>query len=74
MYIVFVKEDGKHTIRGIFESVDEVKQLIQKDDLKSKIETGKAYLIEGEIKLIRPEITPELLDLKVLKKEKNQYY
>jgi hypothetical protein len=74
MYVVFVKEDGKHTIRGIVENVNEVKKLIQKDDMKSKIETGKAYLIEGEIKLIRPEITPELLDLKVSKKEKNQYY
>ena len=74
MYVVFIKEDGKHTICGILENVDEVKQLIQQDDLKKKIETGKAYLIEGEIKLIRPEITPELLDLKVSKKDKNQYY
>jgi hypothetical protein len=74
MYVVFVKEDGKHTISGIFEKLEEVKQLVQKDEVKKKIETGKAYLIEGEIKLIRPEITPELLDLKVSKKEKNQYY
>ena len=74
MYVVFIKEDGKHTISGILESVEKVKQLIQKDDLKQKIETGKAYMIEGEIKLIRPETTPELLDLKVSKKEKNQYY
>jgi hypothetical protein len=74
MFVVFVKEDGKHTVRGIVESVDEVKALISKDDLKSKIETGKAYLIEGEIKLIRPEITPELLDLKVSQKEKDMYY
>ena len=59
---------------GILENVDEVKQLIQNNDLKSKIETGKAYLIEGEIKLIRPEITPELLDLKVSQKEKDMYY
>ncbi len=73
MFVVFVKEDGKHTVRGIVESVDEVKALISKDYLKSKIETGKAYLIEGEIKLIRPEITPELLDLKVSQKEKDMY-
>ena len=74
MYIVFVKEDGKHTIKGIVENLEGVKQLVQDDDFKSKIETGKAYLIEGDIKLIRPEITPELLDLKISKKEKNQYY
>ena len=74
MFVVFVKEDGKHTVRGIVESVDEVKALISKDDLKNKIETGKAYLIEGEIKLISPEITPELLDLKVSQKEKDMYY
>jgi hypothetical protein len=74
MFVVFVKEDGKHTVIGIVESVDEVKTLISKDDLKSKIETGKAYLIEGEIKLIRPEITPELLNLKVSQKEKDMYY
>ena len=74
MYVVFVKEDGRHTIRGIVESVDEVKEMISKDDMKNKIETGKAYLIEGEIKLIRPEITPELLDIKVSKKEKDMYY
>ena len=74
MFVVFVKEDGKHTVKGIVESVNEVKALISKDDLKSKIETGKAYLIEGEIKLIRPEVTPELLDLKVSQKEKDMYY
>ncbi len=74
MYVVFVKEDGRHTISGIVESVDEVKKMISKDDMKNKIETGKAYLIEGEIKLIRPEITPELLDIKVSKKEKDMYY
>lgn len=74
MFVVFVKEDGKHTVMGIVESVDELKALISKDDLKSKIETGKAYLIEGEIKLIRPEITPELLDLKVSQKEKDMHY
>ena len=73
MFVVFVKVDGKHKVRGIVESVDEVKALISKDYLKSKIETGKAYLIEGEIKLIRPEITPELLDLKVSQKEKDMY-
>ncbi|MCK4924459.1 MAG: hypothetical protein KAS61_05765 [Spirochaetes bacterium] len=74
MFVVFVKEDGKHTVMGIVESVDELKTLISKEDLKSKIETGKAYLIEGEIKLICPEITPELLDLKVSQKEKDMHY
>jgi hypothetical protein len=74
MYVVFVKENGRHTISGVCEDKKEVKQLVQKDEMKKKIETGKAYLIEGEIQLIRPETTPDLLDLKVSKKEKNQYY
>jgi small nuclear ribonucleoprotein (snRNP)-like protein len=74
MYVVFVKDDGQHTVKGILESVDEVKELIKQEEIRTKIETGKAYLIEGDIKLIRPEITPELLDLKVKKKEKDMYY
>jgi hypothetical protein len=74
MYMVFVKENGRHTVTGIAESMDEVKTIIVKYNLKSKIETGKAYLMEGQINLIRPEITPELLDLKVTKKEKDLYY
>jgi hypothetical protein len=72
--MVFVKENGKHTVTGIAESMNEVKTIITKNNIKSKIETGKAYLMEGQIKLIRPEITPELLDLKVTKKEKDLYY
>jgi hypothetical protein len=74
MYVVFVKDNGSHTVWGIVESIGEVKELIKQDEMQSKIETGKAYLIEGEIKLIRPETTPELLDLKVRKKEKDMYY
>jgi len=74
MYVIFIKEDGKHTVRGIVDSIDEVKKVLKEDDMKDKIETGKAYLIEGEIRLIRPEITPELLDIKVSKKETDMYY
>jgi hypothetical protein len=74
MYVVFVKENGGHSISGIFENLAEVKQRIKNDDIQEKVETGKAYLIEGDIKLIRPETTPDLLDLKLSKKEKNQYY
>ena len=74
MYVIFVKEDGKHTVRGIVETIDEVKEIIKKDDIKDLVKTGKAYLIEGDIKLIRPEITPELLNIKVSKKEKDRYY
>ena len=74
MYVIFIKEDGKHTVKGIVESIDEVKRIVKEKDMKDRIETGKAYLIEGEIKLIRPEVTPDLLDLKVSKKEKDMYY
>jgi hypothetical protein len=74
MYVVFIKENGGHRISGIYEDLAEVKQRIKNDDIKEKVETGKAYMIEGEIKLIRPETTPDLLDLKVSKKDKNQYY
>jgi hypothetical protein len=74
MYVIFIKEDGKHTVKGIVESIDEVKRIVKQNDMKDRIETGKAYLIEGEIKLIRPEVTPELLDLKVSKTEKDLYY
>jgi hypothetical protein len=74
MFVIFIKEDGKHTVKGIVESIDEVKRIVKEKDMKDRIETGKAYLIEGEIKLIRPEVTPDLLDLKVSKKEKDMYY
>jgi hypothetical protein len=74
MYVIFFKENGNHTVKAIVESVEEVKKIVKESDMKNRIETGKAYLIEGEIKLIRPETTPELLDLKVSKKEKDQYY
>ena len=74
MFIIFVKEDGRHTIRGITQDIDEVRGIVQKEDFKEKINTGKAYLIEGSLKLIRPETTPELLDVKTKRKVKNSYY
>jgi hypothetical protein len=74
MYVIFVKNDGQHTVTGIAESIDEVKSILKKNDLKDKIDAGKAYLMEGVIKLIRPETTPEILDMKISRKEKNNYY
>jgi len=74
MYVIFVKENKKHTITGIAENLNEVKAIINKNNLKDKVDTGKAYLVEGDIKLIRPETTPELLDIKELKSKKNNYY
>ncbi|MGQ9615691.1 MAG: hypothetical protein ACUVWJ_04725 [Spirochaetota bacterium] len=74
MYVIFVKNDGQHTVTGIAESIDEVKSILKKNDLKDKIDAGKAYLMEGVIKLIRPETTPEILDMEISRKEKNNYY
>lgn len=74
MYVIFVKNDGQHTVTGIAESIDEVKSILKKNDLKDKIDAGKAYLMEGVIKLIRPETTPEILDMKISRNEKNNYY
>jgi hypothetical protein len=74
MYVIFVKEDGRHTVRGIVETVEEVKEIIKSKDIMGMVQTGKAYLIEGEIKLIRPEITPELLNIKASKKDRDRYY
>ncbi len=74
MYVIFVKNDGQHTVTGIAENLDEVKSIVKKNNLKDKIDAGKAYLVEGVIKLIRPETTPEILDMKISRKEKNNYY
>jgi hypothetical protein len=74
MYVIFVKNDGKHTITGIAESIEEVKSILKKNNLKDKIDAGKVYLMEGVIRLIRPETTPEILDMEVSRKEKNNYY
>ncbi len=74
MYVIFVKENQKHTVTGVAENLDEVKALIDKNNLKDKVDNGKAYLVEGDIKLIRPETTPELLDIKEIRLKKNSYY
>ena len=74
MYLVLVKNDGKHVLYGIGETLDEVKKMIKKGKIDDKIENGKAYLIKGDIKLIRPETTPELLDVKNIKSEEKGYY
>jgi len=74
MYLVLLKNDGEHVLYGIGETLEEVKKMIQNGKIDDKIEKGKAYLIEGNIKLIRPETTPELLDIKDLKAEEEGYY
>jgi len=74
MYLVLVKENGKHTLSGIGEDINEVKTLISKQKLENKIENGKAYLVEGVIKVIRPETTPELLEIKEEQKKSDKYY
>ena len=74
MYLVLVKENGKHTLSGIGEDINEVKTLISKQKLENKIENGKAYLVEGTIKVIRPETTPELLEIKEEQKKSDKYY
>jgi hypothetical protein len=74
MYLIFVKEDSEHKLFGIAEDIDEVKSLIKNKELQDKIENGKAYLVEGKISLIRPETTPELLEIKEIKKKKDMNY
>lgn len=74
MYLVLVKENGGHTLTGIGEDIGEVKAIIDRKNLKDKIDTGKAYLVEGVIRLIRPETTPELLEEKKKKDKKDKYY
>ena len=74
MYLILVKDDSSHTLVGIAETMEEVKALINRNNIQDKIDNGKAYLIEGSIRLIRPETTPELLDIKEVQKKKNSYY
>lgn len=74
MYLVLLKNDGEHILYGIGESLGEVKKMIASGKIDDKIENGKAYLIEGDITLIRPETTPELLNIKKLKSEGEGYY
>ena len=74
MYLVLVKENGEHTLTGIGEDIDEVRAIIDKKNLKNKIDTGKAYLIEGVIRIIRNETTPELLDVETKEQKKDKYY
>lgn len=74
MYVIFVKENGRHMVTGIAQDLDEVRGIIQGEKFKDKIDTGKAYLMEGDITLIRPETTPELLQKKTKRKVKNSYY
>ena len=74
MYLVMVKENGKHTLSGIGEDLSEVKTIISKNNLKNMIDNGKAYLVEGVIRLIRPETTPELLETKKKPKKEDKYY
>ncbi len=74
MYMVFVKENNGHRVTGIAENLEEVKSILNSNDLVDHISHGKAYLMEGDIRLIRPETTPELLDIKKVIPEKNSYY
>lgn len=74
MYLVLVKENGKHTLSGIGEDISEVRTIISKNKLKNKIDNGKAYLVEGVIRLIRPETTPELLEIGGKAKKTDKYY
>jgi len=74
MYLVLVKENGEHTLTGIGEDIGEVRAIIERKNLKNKIDTGKAYLVEGVIRIIRPETTPEVLDVKTKEKKKDKYY
>ncbi len=74
MYVLFVKENKKHTVEGITENLDEVKAIINKNNLRDKVDNGKAYLVKGDIMLIRPETTPELLDVRELTSKKDSYY
>lgn len=74
MYLILVKENGTHKLSGIAENIEEVKKIIKNNNIQDKIDSGKAYLVEGKISLIRPETTPELLDIEEIKKAKDLYY
>jgi hypothetical protein len=74
MYLILVKKNSDHKLFAITEDINDVKSKIKDNDLQDKIENGKAYLVEGKITLIRPETTPELFDMKEIKKKKNMNY
>ncbi len=74
MYLILVKENSNHKLFGIAEDINEVKSNIKDKDLQDKINNGKAYLVEGKISLIRPETTPEILEIKEIKKKKDMNY
>ena len=74
MYLVLVKENGEHTLTGIGEDIDEVREIIDNKNLKNNIVPGKAYLVVGVIRLIRNETTPELLDVETKEQKKDKYY
>ncbi len=74
MYLVLLKKDGEHILFGLGETLEEIKKLIKNGNIQDKIEKGKAYLIKGDITLIRPETTPDLLDIKGVKNDKDRYY
>ena len=74
MYLVLLKNDSGHVLYGIGETLEEIKKMIKNGKIDDKIENGKAYLIKGDITLIRPETTPELLNIKNVKPEEKSYY
>ncbi len=74
MYLVLLKNDGEHVLFGIGETLEEIKNLIKNGNIQDKIDTGKAYLVKGDITLIRPETTPDLLDIKTIESDKDKYY
>jgi len=74
MFIILVKDNSKYNIIGFAEDKKEVKNIINKNNLQDKINDGKLYLIDGTINLIRPETTPELLDIKNVKNKSDLYY
>jgi hypothetical protein len=74
MYLVLVKENGRHILSGIGEDIKQVRNIISDKNLKNSIDNGKAYLVEGVIKVIHPETTPELLDIKKKPKKADKYY
>ena len=74
MYLIIVKDNGTHTVTGIAETEEEVKKILNESEIQDKIDNGKAYLVKGDITLIRPETTPELLNIKEVRKKKDKYY
>ena len=74
MYLILVKDNSDHKLFAIDEDINEIKSKIKDKDLQDKIETGKAYLVEGKITLIRPETTPDFFETKGAEKKKNRNY